>query len=75
MEIYDRVAKVVAPKKLRLKTAETELGKMMDTLNQKRAELKEVEDKLENLRNTFEEMKNKKNTLEYQASTMSITGL
>ncbi|GFR74517.1 axonemal dynein heavy chain protein [Elysia marginata] len=66
MEIYDRVAKVVAPKKLKLKTAETELDKMMDKLNKKRAELKAVEDKLAGLQATFAEMKNKKETLENQ---------
>ena len=42
MEIYDRVAKVVAPKKIKLKEAETELNETMEFLKAKRAELKEV---------------------------------
>ena len=42
MEIYDRVAKVVAPKKIKLKEAEAELKETMEFLKAKRAELKEV---------------------------------
>ena len=36
MEIYDRVAKVVAPKKARLKEAEDQLSETMSLLNIKR---------------------------------------
>ena len=42
MEIYDRVAKIVAPKKIKLKEAEGELKVTMALLTSKRAELKEV---------------------------------
>ena len=42
MEVYDRVAKVVAPKKAALAQAEAELSVQMAKLNTKRAELKEV---------------------------------
>ena len=42
MDIYDKVAKVVAPKKLKLAGAESELAVQMDKLNEKRAQLKEV---------------------------------
>ena len=42
MEVYDRVAKVVAPKKIKLAEAEAELSVQMTKLNAKRAELKEV---------------------------------
>ncbi len=42
MEVYDRVAKVVAPKKAKLAEAEAELSIQMARLNEKRAELKEV---------------------------------
>lgn len=42
MEVYERVAKVVAPKKIKLKGAETELAIQMEKLNKKRAELQEV---------------------------------
>lgn len=42
MEVYDRVIKIVAPKKARLEEAEGELAAQMETLNEKRAQLKEV---------------------------------
>lgn len=42
MEVYDRVAKVVAPKKAALAIAEGELAVQMEKLNTKRAELKTV---------------------------------
>eukprot|EP00955_Chlamydomonas_euryale_P101950 365382-Chlamydomonas_euryale.AAC.1 len=46
MEAYDRVAKVVAPKKAKLAEAEAEFSELMVGLNAKKAELKEVEDRL-----------------------------
>ncbi|XP_064633435.1 dynein axonemal heavy chain 12-like isoform X2 [Lineus longissimus] len=66
MEIYDRVAKVVAPKKAKLAEAETELATTMATLNQKRAELKAVEDRLASLKQSFKEATDKKEQLEFQ---------
>lgn len=42
MEAYDRVAKVVAPKKEALAAAEQELATAMAALEKKRAMLKEV---------------------------------
>ncbi len=42
MEVYDRVAKVVAPKKVKLAEAEAELSVQMAKLNEKRAELQAV---------------------------------
>lgn len=42
MEVYDRVAKVVAPKKAKLAEAEGELATQMTKLNKKRAELKTI---------------------------------
>lgn len=42
MEVYDRVIKIVAPKKAKLAEAEAELAFQMDTLNAKRAQLQEV---------------------------------
>ncbi|XP_012645608.2 dynein axonemal heavy chain 3 [Microcebus murinus] len=64
MEVYDRVAKVVAPKRERLKEAEGKLDVQMLKLNQKRAELKLVEDRLKALNDEFEEMNIKKMGLE-----------
>ena len=42
MEVYERVAKVVAPKKIRLAAAEAELSEQMKKLAAKRYELKQV---------------------------------
>ncbi|MGH0118801.1 UNVERIFIED_CONTAM: hypothetical protein FKN15_062263 [Acipenser sinensis] len=64
MEVYERVAKVVAPKRERLKEAESELSIQMEKLKIKRAELKEVEDRLQALNDEFEIMNNKKMYLE-----------
>ncbi len=64
MEVYERVAKVVAPKKEKLKEAEEELAVQMQMLAVKRAELKEVEDRLQALNDTFEGMIQKKKDLE-----------
>ncbi|XP_027026371.2 dynein axonemal heavy chain 12 [Tachysurus fulvidraco] len=66
MEVYDRVAKVVAPKKANLALAEQSLADTMALLNQKRGELKEVEDRLAALQKTFEEKTQEKAQLEYQ---------
>uniref|UniRef100_A0A674AYD2 Dynein axonemal heavy chain 12 n=1 Tax=Salmo trutta TaxID=8032 RepID=A0A674AYD2_SALTR len=66
MEIYDRVAKVVAPKKAGLAEAQLSLATTMSLLNQKRAELKEVEDRLALLQKTFEEKTEEKAQLEFQ---------
>ena len=66
MEIYDRVAKVVAPKKAKLAEAETELKETMGKLNAKRAELAAVEKRLADLQATFKEMTDKKEQLEFQ---------
>lgn len=64
MEVYERVAKVVAPKQVRLKEAEEELAVQMQMLSVKRAELKEVEDRLQALNDTFDGMIQKKKDLE-----------
>ena len=47
MDVYDRVAKVVAPKKIKLAGAEAELAVQMEKLNVKRSQLQTVEDKLQ----------------------------
>ncbi|KAA8590936.1 hypothetical protein FQN60_001879 [Etheostoma spectabile] len=66
MEVYDRVAKVVAPKKANLAEAQESLAATMALLDQKRAELKEVEDRLAALQKTFEEKTEEKAQLEIQ---------
>ncbi|XP_044289654.1 dynein axonemal heavy chain 3 isoform X4 [Varanus komodoensis] len=64
MEVYDRVAKVVAPKRERLREAEGLLDIQMQKLNTKRAELKNVMDRLQALNDEFENMNNRKKELE-----------
>nr|XP_026485669.1 dynein heavy chain 3, axonemal [Vanessa tameamea] len=64
MDVYDRVIKVVAPKKAALAEAEAELQAQMNTLNEKRAQLQGVLDKLQALNDEFAEMTRKKKGLE-----------
>lgn len=57
---------MVAPKKARLAEAQQSLAHTMALLNQKRAELKAVEDRLESLQETFNEKTEEKARLEFQ---------
>ncbi|XP_028906396.1 dynein heavy chain 12, axonemal isoform X2 [Ornithorhynchus anatinus] len=66
MDVYDRVTKVVAPKKARLAEAQSSLAVTMELLNEKRTELREVENHLTNLQNTFLEKTEEKARLEFQ---------
>ncbi|XP_051998583.1 dynein axonemal heavy chain 7 [Xyrauchen texanus] len=66
MDSYDKVAKVVAPKKEKLVQAEEELKVAMEGLQKKQAALKEVQDKLAILQETLEANKKKKADLENQ---------
>ena len=63
--------KIVAPKKVRLAQAESELATTMEILNGKRAELKAAEDKLASLKQQFQEMIDKKARLEFQVGSSS----
>ena len=72
MEIYDRVVKVVAPKKEKLAQAESTLAATMEQLKFKRAELKEIEDRLAALQEKFQNMVDEKNKLEFQVSLAEI---
>uniref|UniRef100_A0A7N6BSG9 EF-hand domain-containing protein n=1 Tax=Anabas testudineus TaxID=64144 RepID=A0A7N6BSG9_ANATE len=71
MDKYDKVAKVVAPKKEKLAQAEGELRVAMQSLHKKQAALKEVQDKLAKLQETLEANKNKKADLENQVDLCS----
>jgi len=64
MDIYDRVAKVVAPKKEKLKEAEGLLKIQMDALAEKQAELKAVLDRLQLLNDDLDMKKQKLQELE-----------
>ena len=71
MESYDRVAKVVAPKKIKLAGAEAELSVVMKSLKEKQAQLKEVQDKMTLLQNTLDANKRRKADLESQVDLCS----
>lgn len=66
MEVYDRVIKVVAPKKAMLAEAEAALTTQMEMLNEKRALLQEVTQKLQSLNDEFAECMREKKKLEDQ---------
>lgn len=66
MEVYDRVIKVVSPKKAMLAEAEAALAVQMETLNSKRALLQEVTQKLQSLNDEFAECMREKKKLEDQ---------
>ncbi|KAL6620932.1 hypothetical protein LY90DRAFT_662178 [Neocallimastix californiae] len=64
IEKYETVRKVVAPKQEALAKAEAELAIEMEKLNSKRAELKEVEDKMALLQSQYDENIQKKTDLQ-----------
>lgn len=64
MDIYDRVARIVAPKKQALAAAEAELADQMEKLNAKRTELQVILDKLQRLNDFFAEKSKQKKNLE-----------
>ena len=69
--IIHRVARVVAPKKAKLKVAQADLAVAMGELEKKRADLKEVQDKLAALQASFKENTSKKMKLETDVDTCS----
>ncbi|XP_028924869.1 dynein heavy chain 7, axonemal isoform X3 [Ornithorhynchus anatinus] len=71
MDSYDKVAKVVAPKKVKLNQAEGELSVAMEGLRKKQAALQEVQNKLAKLRDTLVLNKQKKADLENQVDLCS----
>lgn len=60
------MAKIVAPKKIKLAAAEAKLKVAMDGLRKKQAALHEVQDKLAKLQEKLEQNKEKKADLENQ---------
>jgi dynein heavy chain len=63
METYDRVAKVVAPKKESLAKAQASLAVTMGELDEKKASLKIVQDDLQKLQDNLEAAERKKEDL------------
>lgn len=68
MEAYDRVIKVVAPKQIELKKAEEELRVAMEGLEEKRAILKDVVERLDSLQNNLQTLTNKKESLQNEVT-------
>uniref|UniRef100_A0A3Q2XUZ6 Dynein heavy chain coiled coil stalk domain-containing protein n=1 Tax=Hippocampus comes TaxID=109280 RepID=A0A3Q2XUZ6_HIPCM len=66
MESYDRVVKIVAPKKAKQAEAQATLAAAMATLSEKRAQLKEVMDRLADLQRISQEKTEEKAKLEAQ---------
>ncbi|RLN66256.1 hypothetical protein BBP00_00002338 [Phytophthora kernoviae] len=71
MALYDNVSKVVAPKREALRVAEEQLAEVMQKLNEKLSQLKEVEDGLAELQRQFDSATKQKENLEYQ---VDLTG-
>ncbi|XP_067125606.1 dynein axonemal heavy chain 7-like isoform X2 [Centruroides vittatus] len=72
MEKYEKVAKIVAPKKEALAKAQTELSIAENELKEKHAELKEVQDKLMKLQEYLEENKLKKMAVENDLESCTL---
>ena len=66
MEVYDRVAKVVEPKRIALKEAEDSLSTMMAELAEKQSALKAITDKIAQLQAQFKEANDEKISLANQ---------
>jgi dynein heavy chain, axonemal len=64
MDVYDKVSKIVAPKKAALAAAEADLSEQMEKLNSKRAELQVILDSLQALNDFFAEKSRQKKNLE-----------
>ncbi|CAG7816608.1 unnamed protein product [Allacma fusca] len=64
IEVYDKVIKIVEPKKAKLAEAEGELQSQMNKLNAKRAQLQAVTDKLQALNDEYGTMNKKKRGIE-----------
>ncbi|XP_057662092.1 dynein axonemal heavy chain 12 isoform X1 [Diorhabda carinulata] len=64
MDMYDKVYKVVAPKKAKLKAAEEEFSMMMTMLIEKRAQVEKLEEQLAVLREKLEVAQKKQQELQ-----------
>eukprot|EP00964_Phaeocystis_antarctica_P076980 scaffold47683_cov66-Phaeocystis_antarctica.AAC.1 len=71
MEVYDRVAKQVAPKRAALAAAEAEFAEVSELLRQKKESLAEVERKIGALQEQFEETNARKEELARQVEDCS----
>jgi dynein heavy chain len=67
MVIYDRVAKIIQPKKLRLAEAQDELARVQAQIQTKQDALQEVLDRIAELRSTLPATEHRKDELEVVA--------
>jgi dynein heavy chain len=72
MVVYNRVAKVVEPKKLQLAEAQAASAIALATLAEKKAELQEVVDRVQKLEDDLAFSKQKQDDLEKQAETCRV---
>ena len=69
MDVYADVAKEVEPKKMRLNEMNAALAKTTATLKEKQDQLKAVQDKVANLRQTCDDTLSEKNRLQQESDT------
>eukprot|EP00899_Mesostigma_viride_P020786 jgi/Mesvir1/28709/Mv19680-RA.1 len=72
MDKYDKVAKVVAPKRERLQVAEAEYEKVMVALRAKQAELRKIMDKLALMEAQLAENQKKREQLEFEVHQCTL---
>lgn len=70
--VYDRVAKNIEPKKLKLKEAESTLNETMSKLNEKKKTLQDVLNRVANLQKTLKDTQKKKTDLEDQSELAKV---
>ncbi|CAF0988415.1 unnamed protein product, partial [Didymodactylos carnosus] len=66
MDVYDKIAKEVAPKKARLEEVDREVQELETILAAKRKQLKEVEDRLQRLQEDLDTAQKRKAQLEFE---------
>ncbi|CAF1455240.1 unnamed protein product [Rotaria magnacalcarata] len=66
MDVYDRIAKEVAPKKAKLEEVDKEVRELEATLTEKRSQLAQVESRLKRLQNDLDSAQKRKAQLEFE---------
>lgn len=69
MDMYDKVAKEVAPKKVKLEKAEKEFSETVSILNQKKGEVARIEEKLASLNALLEDATQKQMKLQQEVDS------
>ncbi|CAF3634232.1 unnamed protein product [Rotaria socialis] len=66
MDVYDRIAREVAPKKAKLEEVDKEVRELEATLTEKRSQLAQVESRLKRLQNDLDTAQKRKEQLEFE---------